>query len=250
VAFPTLKSITVATEAFPVSWAQEVEEIWGTRLHEMYGSTQGAGLVAVSCEKGAIRPNGERGSLHVAEQYFLAEVLDPATGRHVRAGEEGEVILTSLDQEASPVIRFRTRDRVRFLTYDRCDCGRPLNIWESGTITRYDDMLKIRGMNVWPSAVDGVVFAHKEADEYVGRVAIDQEGKEQVVVSLALKSEAAGLAPAERAGLLGRIGEELKAATGVSMELQEVRRAELPTFEFKSRRWIDERQKGLKRGAS
>jgi phenylacetate-CoA ligase len=111
-------------------------------------------------------------------------------------------------------------------------------------------MLKIRGMNVWPSAVDSVVFVHKEADEYVGRVTIDQEGKEQVVVSLALKPEAAGLAPAERAGLLRRIGEELKAATGVSMELQEVRRAELPTFEFKSRRWIDERQKGLKRGAS
>jgi phenylacetate-CoA ligase len=248
VAFPTLKSITVATEAFPVSWAQEVEEIWGTRLHEMYGSTQGAGLVAVSCEKGAIRPNGERGSLHVAEQYFLAEVLDPATGRHVRAGEEGEVILTSLDQEASPVIRFRTRDRVRFLAHDHCECGRPFNIWESGTITRYDDMLKIRGMNVWPSTVDSVVFAHKEVDEYVGRVTIDQEGREQVLISVALKPEAAGLAPSDRTTLFKRIGEALKASTGVSMELHEVARAELPTFEFKSRRWSDQRQQGLKRG--
>lgn len=246
-AFDTLKSITVATEAFPVSWAQEMEEVWGTRLHEMYGSTQGDGLVAVTCERGAILAGG-RGSLHVIEQHFLVEVLDPATGRHVRSGDEGELILTGLDTEASPVIRFRTRDRVRFLGYDTCDCGRPFNIWESGTITRYDDMLKIRGMNVWPSAVDAVVFAHKEVDEYVGLLTIDTAGREQALIRLALKPEAAGLAPSGRQGLLASIGEGIKTATGVSMEIREAPRAELPTFEFKSRRWSDQRQQGLARG--
>lgn len=246
-AFDTLKSITVATEAFPVSWAQEMEEVWGTRLHEMYGSTQGDGLVAATCERGAI-PAGERGSLHVIEQHFLVEVLDPADGRHVRSGDEGELILTGLDAEASPVIRFRTRDRVRFLGYDTCDCGRPFNIWESGTITRYDDMLKIRGMNVWPSAVDAVVFGHKEVDEYVGLLTIDTAGREQALIQLALKPEAAGLAPSDRQGLLASIGEGIKTATGVSMEIREAPRAELPTFEFKSRRWSDQRQQGLARG--
>lgn len=247
-AFHTLKSITVATEAFPASWALEMEEFWGTHLDEMYGSTQGAGLVAVTCERGAIQPDGARGPLHVVEQYFLAEVIDPATGRQVKAGEEGEVVLTGFEHEASPVIRFRTRDRVRFLTHEHCPCGRPFNIWESGTITRYDDMLKIRGMNVWPSAVDSAVFAHREVDEYVGRVSIDREGREAVVLTLALKPEAVGLAAADRAALLRRVGEAVRAATGVSMEISEVARAELPTFEFKSRRWIDERQKGLTRG--
>jgi phenylacetate-CoA ligase len=246
-AFPTLKSITVATEAFPASWAQEMEEFWGTRLHEMYGCTQGGGAVAVTCEPGAILPNGGRGPLHVLEQHYLIEVINPATGRDVKAGEEGEVILTVFENEASPVIRFRTRDCVRFFPHDHCNCGRPFNIWESGTISRYDDMLKIRGMNVWPSAVDGVIFAHKEVDEYIGRVTIDQEGREQVLISLALKPEAAGLTPSGRAALFRQIGEAIKATTGVSMELQEVARDQLPTFEFKSRRWSDQRQQGLTR---
>ena len=108
-------------------------------------------------------------------------------------------------------------------------------------------MLKIRGMNVWPSAVDGVIFAHKEVDEYIGRVTIDQEGREQVLISLALKPEAAGLTPSGRAALFRQIGEAIKATTGVSMELQEVARDQLPTFEFKSRRWSDQRQQGLTR---
>ena len=128
--------------------------------------------------------------------------------------------------------------------YPCCDCGRPWHCIEAGGVGRYDDMLKIRGNNVWPLAVDQVIFAHPEIAEYTGRVFVDDAGRTEVEIRLALKAEALGIAAAAKERLLAALREGIKNQTNVAMQLREVPIAELPQFLYKARRWTDERKSG------
>lgn len=243
--FPNLKGISIAGEIYPIPWAVELEEFWDTRIHEFYGSTQGGTVFAFTCEYGVVR-NGARGAMHLLDPYYYTEVIDPETLKPVGPGEEGEAVLTTFSREASPLVRFRTRDKVRYFPYSHCPCGRPYSIWEAGNVSRYDDMMKIKGTNVWPAMVDGVLFSYSEVDEYAGRVWIDEQGRERVLIRLAFKSSVT-LSADERQKFLEKLSPELAKQTGVSMELREVQRDELPVYEFKARRWSDERKKGLEK---
>jgi phenylacetate-CoA ligase len=243
--FPNLKGISIGGEHYPVSLARELEDFWDTRIHEFYGSTQGGTIFAFTCEHGAVK-NGERGSMHLLDPYYYTEVIDPDTLKPVAAGEEGEAVVTVLYREASPVLRFRTRDKVRYFPHSHCSCGRPYGIWEAGNVSRYDDMMKIKGSNVWPAMVDGLLFSYPEVDEYTGRVWIDEKGRERVLIRLALKPSVS-LSVEEKNKLLEEFARELGKRTGISMEISEVRREELPVYEFKARRWSDERNKGLEK---
>lgn len=238
--FPDLRAIMVATEPYPIPWALDMQALWGATLHEMYGSTQQLTQLASTCELGAV-PNGRRGFLHALEHLTLVEVLDPQTERQVAPGEAGELVISTLGREASPVMRYATGDRVTWLDERHCPCGRPFAGFEAGTISRYDDMLKIKGVNVWPAAVDAVVLARPEVDEYNARVYIAEAGREEVVVSVEFVPDL----PAERQpAILQELERELHYQTGLHMRVDcppgGVRR-----FEFKSRRWLDERQQGL-----
>ncbi|BBK32986.1 phenylacetate-CoA ligase [Stella humosa] len=244
--FPMMRAIHIVAEGYPQEWARATEAFWGCRLHEGYGSTQGAGFIASTCEEGVVRADGRRGLMRLLEWINYVEVVDPETGQPVAPGEEGEIVLTNLDIHGSPVLRFSTRDRARFVPWQECGTGRAWNCLEAGTIGRYDDMLKIRGNNVWPLAVDTAVFAEAELAEYVGRVFIDESGRTRVALRLALKDTHAGIAPEQCEALLGRIGRRIKERTNVQMELTLVPRAELPVFTYKARRWTDERKEGLR----
>ena len=245
--FPMMRGIHIVAEGYPLEWARATEEFWGCRLHEGYGSTQGAGFIASTCEEGVVRADGRRGLMRLLEWINLAEVCDPETGLPVAPGEEGEIILTNLDIQGSPVLRFSTRDRARFVPWQECGSGRAWNCLETGTIGRYDDMLKIRGNNVWPLAVDTAVFAEAEVAEYVGRVFVDESGRTRAVIRLALKDSHADMGEDARRVLLGRLAQRIKERTNVQMELHLVPRAEVPVFTYKARRWTDERKEGLKR---
>lgn len=244
-----MRSIFIVAEGYPMEWARNIEAQWNCRLHEGYGSTQGTGFVCMTCEKGVVRPDRERGLMHLLEWINYVEVVNPDTGQPVAPGEEGEIILTNLEIQGSPVMRFSTRDKARWFPAGDCGCGRPWHCIEAGSVGRYDDMLKIRGNNVWPLAVDTVVFAHAEIAEYVGRVFVDPAGRTEVELRLALKSDALGMAAASRANLLATIRDEIKANTNVLMTLCEVPREELPAFLYKARRWTDERKSGYSAGA-
>src|SRR5690606_26256010 len=162
------------------------QDFWGFTLHEGYGSTQGAGFICSTTERGVVGKDGGRGAMQCFDWHVIVEVIDPETGAHVEPGEFGEVVLTNLDIEGSPVVRFRTGDRVRLLPAGSAGNGRSWTCIESGTIGRYDDMMKIRGNNVWPSAVDIAVFAQPEVAEYVGRVFVDDKARTEVVVKVGL----------------------------------------------------------------
>jgi len=238
---PNLKSIILSTGAFPVEWAEEMEAFWSTRIHDCYGTTQIRSIYAATCEQGVVH-DGKRGSYHPAEPFVLAEILDPETNEPVKYGDEGEVVITNLYQEAAPMIRFRQGDKIRRLPAEACDCGRTWEVWEAGTVARYDDMLKIRGQNIWPLAVEEVVFGHGEVEEYSGQVYVGAGGGEEVTVSIEFKP---GTGPSIRSRIVSALPAELRGRTGVRMDVREVEHGTIPRFEYKAIRWTDDRQKGL-----
>jgi phenylacetate-CoA ligase len=243
--FPRLKGITLSTEPFSVQWALRMEESWGTVLHDIYGSTQLNLNYAVTCKYGVV-PDGEFGYYHLADYFALVEVLDKDTDQPVKYGEWGEPVVTTFSRKAMPLIRFRSNDRVRLLPPGLCDCGRDSSaIWEVGTISRYDDMIKIKATNVWPQTVDEAVFSFDEIDEYNGRAYITDAGQEVAKVHLEFKQMA--LDEKAKADIIGRLGQRIKEMTQVTMKIVEVPYGTLPRFEYKVRRWTDERIEGLER---
>jgi len=242
--FPDLKVILTATEAYTLSWLHKMEAFWGTRIFEWYGSTQAAGSHMFSCENGVYDHNDHRCILHNLEHRVLVEVLDRNTGDPVRSGEEGEIYVTVLFRQAFPSIRFKTEDRAKFMDYNECDCGRPFAGIEAGTIARYDDMIKMKAVNVWPEAVDAIIFSISDIEEYNGKVWIDEKGREQVSVMVEFKTKCS-LSLVERTALLEKISGEIRDNIGVSMLLKEVAYGSLPHFEYKPRRWTDDRHKSI-----
>jgi phenylacetate-CoA ligase len=243
-AFSRLKGITVSTEPFPVAWALKMEDVWGAVIHDIYGSTQLNLNNAITCKYGAV-PDGQFGFYHLADYLALVEVLDKDTHQPVAYGEWGEPVVTTFSRQAMPLVRFRSNDRVRLLP-DLCDCGRTsMALWEVGTVSRYDDMIKIKATNVWPQTVDEAVFSFDEIEESNGRVFIDVNGQEVARISLEFKKMTLG--DSAKATILRRLTAKIKEMTQVSMALEEVPYGTLPRFEYKVRRWTDERIEGLER---
>ncbi|MDQ7849538.1 MAG: AMP-binding protein, partial [Armatimonadota bacterium] len=135
---------------------QRIERAWGARSFDHYGMTE-VGAVGFECL-------ARTGGLHLNESEFIAEVLDPATGETAAEGE-GELVLTNLGRAGSPVIRYRTGDRVRLVTAP-CPCGRTFARLDGGVLGRVDDMVVIRGVNVFPSAIEEIVRRHPAVDEF------------------------------------------------------------------------------------
>jgi phenylacetate-CoA ligase len=244
-AYPALKSIVVAGQSYPTEVIEGIEDLWGVKVHDLYGSTQGNGAVAGSCEYGALH-EGRRTGMHFVEHRNLLEVLDPDSGEPVAPGEEGMGVITNLSIEGSPLLRFRTDDKMRYLGEETCPCGRATALIEAGTLSRYDDMMKVRGMNIWPQAVDDVLFAEPAVDEYLGRVYVDQGDLEQIEIRYATKP-GLPLSDEERATLRARLAAGLKARINVTCQVSDVPRAELPVFEFKAVRWTDTRLTDLQK---
>lgn len=243
---PNLKSIMFAGEAHGgAEWVRRMESFWGVQLSEWYGSTQAGGSHMFSCEEGLVFPDGRLRMLHNIDHRIFIEVLDPETGKHVKSGEFGELVVTNLYNETYPVIRFRTYDRVKFLDSEYCDCGRPFCGIESGSVSRMDDMIKIRGQNVWPDTVSSLVFRAPDVEEYQVRVFVDETGRECVKLQVEFRSR---LQDANRkAEILSALIGEIKRATDVSMEVEEAAHGTLPRFEQKARRWVDDRKQDRSR---
>ena len=240
---PKMAGLFIAGEGYPEEWARDIREAWGCALHEGYGSTQGAGFIASSCEKGVVCGDKKPSLLHFIEWENFVEIVDPDTGKHVAPGEEGEMVLTNLSILGSPVIRFATRDKARFMPHKNCTCGRPWNCIEAGNIARYDDMLKIRGNNVWPATVDTVMFSHPQVAEYAARVYVDDKGRTEVDVRYAIKSDAGAAAD-----FTEKLRTQIKEKTNLAVNLALVPVQDLPTFTYKARRWTDERKAGYAAG--
>ena len=248
--FPDLKFAMVSAESWPIEWVERTEDTWGIRITEVYGSTQlNAGFGASCCERGAVA-DGARGYQHLFDWGFVYEVIDPDTLEHVQPGEAGELVITHLDKEASPLVRFRSGDRVTWFPPGLCPCGRQTNLIEAGTIGRVDDMLKVKGATIWPAEVDRVVFADPRVAEYQCRVYISDKGRDEVELRVAVGDD---VTPGESEETLRGLVAELKALTTVTFRAHLVTSTELPNFSHpdkKARRFTDDRHAGLAKGTS
>lgn len=243
-AFPDMHGLFIAAEGYPVEWAQKIEEYWGCRLQEGYGSTQLNGFGGSTASAGVVNAQGGRGLIRLFEWEHLIEIVDPSTGLPVKPGEQGEMVVTNLSVEGSPTVRFRTGDAARFVPWQEAGGG-AWNAIECGTIGRFDDMMKIRGNNVWPSMIDAAVFAHPEVGEYKGRV-YTRDGKTEIEVRIAVADHHSGLCEEDRARLVQSVRAAIKERSNVWMDVCEVPRSEFQGFAYKARRWSDERQDGYR----
>ncbi len=248
--FPDLRFIMVSAESWPIEWVLRMQDLWQTKITEVYGSTQLNAAYGAACCAGGAVVSGRRGSNHLFEWTSLYEVIDPETGENVPDGGTGELVITHLDKQASPLIRYRTGDRVTYHGYARCACGRQLDIIEAGTIGRIDDMLKVKGQSLWPSELEPLIFAHREVQEFQARVYISEKGRDEIELRIAHLDDVTAEA-ADRFHILLR--QELKSATDVTFHIHTASAAELPSFnspDKKARRWTDDRHAGLASGSN
>ncbi|MFQ5616491.1 MAG: phenylacetate--CoA ligase family protein, partial [Anaerolineales bacterium] len=143
---------------------KRIEAAWGAKCYDHAGATE-IGAHSFECQ---VQPGGT----HINEAEFIAEVIDPDTGEPIPAGQPGELVLTNLGRFCFPVIRYRTGDIVK-LDDAVCDCGRTFVRCEGGVIGRRDDMLIVRGVNIYPSAIENLVLAFEEINEF--RVTVTRE---------------------------------------------------------------------------
>jgi phenylacetate-CoA ligase len=134
-----------------------IEKEWNAKCFDHAGASE-VGAHSFECE---VQPGG----IHLIESEFIAEVVDPQTGKEVPTGEIGELVITNLGRPGFPVIRYRTGDLVR-LNLHPCDCGRRFARFDGGLLGRSDDMVTIRGVNVYPTAIENVIRQFGSVDEF------------------------------------------------------------------------------------
>lgn len=182
----------------------------------------------------------EKNGLHINEDHFLAEVINPDTLEPVSPGETGELVITTLTKEAFPVIRYRTRDLTRFIPGD-CPCKRTMKRM-SRIQGRTDDMLIIRGVNVFPSQIETVLF-EVEGTEPHYQIIIDRKGALDETTVLVEVSEAIFFDEMKKqSGLRETIRKRLASELGISVEVKLVEKKTLERFEGKAKRVIDNRK--------
>ena len=202
-----------------------ISKLWnGARVVDHHGMTE-IGPVSYGCPK---RP----GVLHVIEASYIAEVINPETGNTVPRGVAGELVLTNLGRLGSPLLRYRTSDMVQASPGDCCECGATDLALEGGILGRTDDMLVVRGVNVYPSAIDNILRGFHAVREY--RVEIQNH---RSLPELSIQVEPAP----EHAGdsnLPHRLEAALTNAFALRIPVSQVPCGSLPRFEMKARRWV------------
>jgi phenylacetate-CoA ligase len=203
-----------------------IESAWpGARVVDHHGMTE-TGPVSYGCP-------ALPGVLHVIESAYIAEVIDPETGQSVPQGATGELVLTTLGREGSPLLRYRTGDLVqRGASIPACECGSHNLALPGGILGRTDDMVVIRGVNIFPGAVEDILRASGGVAEY--RVEIDTNHS---LSELRIQVEPAIDCP-DPAALAPRLQAAFQAALGLRIPVAAVAPGELPRFEMKARRWV------------
>jgi phenylacetate-CoA ligase len=196
-----------------------IQELWaGARVFDHHGMTE-VGPVSYAC------PKRER-VLHVIESSYFAEVIDPLTGA---AARHGELVLTNLGRLGSPLIRYRTGDIVERGASGQCECGTFDMSLEGGILARTDDMVVIRGVNLYPSAIEDLVRACDGIAEYRVQIRIERSLSE-----MSIQVEPSRPDPA----LVHRFESSLRDALGLRIPVSIVPQGSLPRFEMKAQRWI------------
>jgi len=200
-----------------------IEQGWGARVIDHHGLTE-MGPMSFECWESP-------GALHLNEDEYICEVLEPGTTRAMPDGEQGELVVTNLGRSASPLIRYRTGDIV-VRRAGVCRCGRTLARLEGGILARVDDMVNVRGVNVYPSAVEAIVRRFTEITEY--RATVTTKGAlSELSVEIEVRPGRDGAA-----AVTDQLSAALRESLGLTVPLRVLDAGVLPRFEMKSRRFV------------
>ncbi len=212
---------------------KKIEENLNIKAYDNYGLSEIIGPgVAGECEA----QNG----MHVAEDHFIVEIINPETEEPVKPGEYGELVVTTITKEALPVFRYRTRDITK-LDYSTCKCGRT-TVRMSKPIGRTDDMLIIRGVNVFPSQIEEVLFNIEGVSPHY-QIVVDRKGAlDTVTVLVEANANLFFDEMKKQKLLLDKINDELKTTLGIDVDVKLVEPNTIERSEGKAKRIIDKRK--------
>jgi phenylacetate-CoA ligase len=222
-----LRAGIFGSERWGDAMRSRIQELLGIETYDIYGFTElyGPGT-GIDC--------AHHQGIHYWDDYYVVEIVDPITDQPLPPGEEGEIVVTTLRKQAQPLLRYRTRDISRILP-GHCPCGSPYPRL-ARLVGRTDDMVKVRGVQLYPAMVDTVLAGMQDlGSEYQVRIN-REEGREHLLIRV---EAAAWPAPA---GLLDAVTGRLRAGLGVRPEVELLQPGELPRSEGKTRRVFDDRE--------
>jgi phenylacetate-CoA ligase len=228
-----LKSGCFGAEPWTSEMRDNLESLLDFNAFDIYGLTEiGGPGVAFECR-------GKCG-LHVNEDHVIAEIINPETGEHMPDGQTGELVFTTITKTGQPMIRYRTHDLCT-LTREKCVCGRTTA--RMGRITgRSDDMIIVRGVNVFPSQIESVIVGMEGVAPHYMLIVDRKNSSDTLEVQIELKEELVSDTVSHVEELRNKITEQIKSVVGVMAKVTIVPPKTLPRFEGKARRVIDNRK--------
>jgi phenylacetate-CoA ligase len=183
-----------------------VEDTWGAPAHNGYG-THEVGLISSTCEHQA--------GMHIFEDLFIVQIVDPETGEEVEPGERGEVVVTELYKTGAPQVRYNLQDISR-LHIGECECGSQMHRLED-FLGRGDNMVKVRGINVWPEAIGQIIGSNEETNgEYFCYVEPDETGTDAEMFALVEQASDSSMTPSK---LQSELADKLASKLGVRINV-------------------------------
>ena len=227
-----LKAGIFGAEPWTEEMRRSIEKTLGIKAYDIYGLTETSGPgVAFECE--------EQTGMHINEDHFLAEIVDPDTLEPLPEGEKGELVFTALDKEAFPLLRYRTRD-ICVLSRKKCSCGRTL-IKMAKPMGRSDDMLIIRGVNVFPSQIEAVLLAEGYQPNY--QIIVDRQGNTDTFdVNVEMSAEQFSDTVSGVTALEKKLANAMKTMLGINPAVHLVAPKSIVRSEGKAVRVIDKRK--------
>lgn len=228
-----LRVIIPGAEPWSENMRKEIESNLSVTALDIYGLTEIIGPgVAQECE--------EKNGLHIFEDHFYPEIIDPETGEPLPDGEKGELVITTLTKEGAPIIRYRTRD-ITYLMREKCPCGRT-HVRMHRIMGRTDDMLIIRGVNVFPSQIEEVLLQMEGVQPHY-QLVVSRKGRLDAlevrveIVEKFFSDEIKIIEQTEQ-----KIASELHSALGINVRVKLVEPKSIPRSEGKAKRIIDMRE--------
>ena len=227
-----LKAIAFGSEMWTEEMRKRLEDTFGVPAYNIYGLTEMMGPgIGVECK--------EQNGLHIAEDFYYPEIIDSSTGKNLAEGEKGELVLTNLQREAMPIIRFRTKD-ITALHYDKCDCGRTFCRMERIT-GRTDDMIKVKGVAVFPSQIEKALLKVSEVEPHYQVIVTRPGSLDEIEVKVETSPDLFSDDVTEMLGIQRKIGEYIKNEIGIKVKVTLVEPKSIPRSEAKAVRVIDKR---------
>ena len=227
-----LKAGIFGAEAWSEEMRRDIEKSLGIKAYDIYGLTEISGPgVAFECE--------EQSGMHINEDHFIAEIIDPNTGEVLPDGEKGELVFTAIDKEAFPLIRYRTRD-ICVLSREKCSCGRTF-VKMAKPMGRSDDMLIVKGVNVFPSQIETVLMNEGYPANYL-IIVTRENNSDKLELQVEITPEMFSDRMSDMEARQRKLVSALKSMLGIYVNVKLVAPKSIERSEGKAKRVIDKRQ--------